>query len=106
MNAGPSTVLEIFSEHAFNKCRAGLLRSSQTVYSCQQVFRQCDGSLLFHTTIILLSCAWALLSTLQLWTLRLHPFSHFRISIFQFRPLLVWALLWQKFSRLLSAAPP
>jgi hypothetical protein len=49
----PRTLAEIVPEHSLDERRTGLLRASELINTRQNISRECDGSLLFHTTIIL-----------------------------------------------------
>ena len=54
VQGGPASFPQIPPQDAFDERRARLLRSRQPVNFRQNVFGECDRSLLFHTTIILL----------------------------------------------------
>ena len=49
---GARPLAEVLLQDVFDESGAGLLRSCDAIDSPQDVFRKCDGSLLFHATII------------------------------------------------------
>ena len=54
VQGGSASFAQIRSQDPLDECRARLLRSRQPVHFRQNIFGKCDGSLLFHTTKILL----------------------------------------------------
>jgi len=51
-NLSPRPFAQVLSEHGFDESRARLLRSRNAINPGEHFFRQCDRSLLFHTTIV------------------------------------------------------
>src|ERR1700687_5744323 len=49
---GTGSLAEVLLQYVFDESGAGLIRSCDAIDPRQNLFRQCDGSLLFHTTII------------------------------------------------------
>src|ERR1700733_14857226 len=48
------TFAEVVGKDDFDQCRSRLPRTGNAINSSQQLARECDGCLLFHTTIMLL----------------------------------------------------
>src|SRR6202795_3740347 len=48
----PRPFAQVLGEHGFDESGARLLRSCNAINPGEHLFRQCDRSLLFHTTII------------------------------------------------------